>query len=281
MKLVRFGNPGEEKPGMIDADGVLRDLSAQVEDIAGNVLLDESLAKLAQLDAAELPAVDGEPRFGPCVGSIGKFMCIGLNYADHAAESNLPVPEHPVLFMKATSAVIGPNDDVVLPRGSTASDWEVELGVVIGKPAKYVSEKDALDHVAGYCVINDVSERNFQTQLSGQWTKGKSCDTFGPTGPWLVTRDEINDPQDLGLWLEVNGERQQTGNTRTQIFTVAKIIEHLSSMFTLYPGDVISTGTPPGVGMGVKPNPIYLKAGDVMELGIDKLGSQRQVVRAE
>ncbi len=281
MKLVRFGNPGEEKPGMIDADGVLRDLSAQVEDIAGNVLLDESLAKLAQLDAAELPAVDGEPRFGPCVGSIGKFMCIGLNYADHAAESNLPVPEHPVLFMKATSAVIGPNDDVVLPRGSTASDWEVELGVVIGKPAKYVSEKDALDHVAGYCVINDVSERNFQTQLSGQWTKGNSCDTFGPTGPWLVTRDEINDPQDLGLWLEVNGERQQTGNTRTQIFTVAKIIEHLSSMFTLYPGDVISTGTPPGVGMGVKPNPIYLKAGDVMELGIDKLGSQRQVVRAE
>ncbi len=281
MKLVRFGNPGEEKPGMIDADGVLRDLSAQVEDIAGNVLLDESLAKLAQLDAAELPAVDGEPRFGPCVGSIGKFMCIGLNYADHAAESNLPVPEHPVLFMKATSAVVGPNDDVVLPRGSTASDWEVELGVVIGKPAKYVSEKDALDHVAGYCVINDVSERNFQTQLSGQWTKGKSCDTFGPTGPWLVTRDEINDPQDLGLWLEVNGERQQTGNTRTQIFTVAKIIEHLSSMFTLYPGDVISTGTPPGVGMGVKPNPIYLKAGDVMELGIDKLGSQRQVVRAE
>ncbi len=281
MKLVRFGNPGEEKPGMIDADGVLRDLSAQVEDIAGNVLLDESLAKLAQLDAAELPAVDGEPRFGPCVGSIGKFMCIGLNYADHAAESNLPVPEHPVLFMKATSAVVGPNDDVVLPRGSTASDWEVELGVVIGKPAKYVSEKDALDHVAGYCVINDVSERNFQTQLSGQWTKGKSCDTFGPTGPWLVTRDEINDPQDLGLWLEVNGERQQTGNTRTQIFTVAKIIEHLSSMFTLYPGDVISTGTPPGVGMGVKPNPIYLKAGDVMELGINKLGSQRQVVRAE
>ncbi len=281
MKLVRFGNPGEEKPGMIDADGVLRDLSAQVGDIAGNVLLDENLAKLAQLDAAELPAVDGEPRFGPCVGSIGKFMCIGLNYADHAAESNLPVPEHPVLFMKATSAVIGPNDDVVLPRGSTASDWEVELGVVIGKPAKYVSEKDALDHVAGYCVINDVSERNFQTQLSGQWTKGKSCDTFGPTGPWLVTRDEINDPQALGLWLEVNGERQQTGNTRTQIFTVAKIIEHLSSMFTLYPGDVISTGTPPGVGMGVKPNPIYLKAGDVMELGIDKLGSQRQVVRAE
>jgi 2-keto-4-pentenoate hydratase/2-oxohepta-3-ene-1,7-dioic acid hydratase in catechol pathway len=281
LKLVRFGNPGEEKPGMIDADGVLRDLSAHVDDIAGNVLLDENLAKLAQLDAAELPAADGEPRFGPCVGSIGKFMCIGLNYADHAAESNLPVPEHPVLFMKATSAVVGPNDDVVLPRGSTASDWEVELGVVIGKPAKYVSEKDALDHVAGYCVINDVSERNFQTQLSGQWTKGKSCDTFGPTGPWLVTRDEINNPQDLRLWLDVNGERQQTGNTRTQIFTVAKIIEHLSSMFTLHPGDVISTGTPPGVGMGVKPNPIYLKAGDVMELGIDKLGSQRQVVRAD
>ncbi len=281
MKLVRFGNPGEEKPGMIDADGVLRDLSAHVDDIAGNVLLDEYLAKLAQLDAAELPAVDGEPRFGPCVGSIGKFMCIGLNYADHAAESNLPVPEHPVLFMKATSAVVGPNDDVVLPRGSTASDWEVELGVVIGKPAKYVSEKDALDHVAGYCVINDVSERNFQTQLSGQWTKGKSCDTFGPIGPWLATRDEINNPQDLRLWLDVNGERQQTGNTRTQIFTVAKIIEHLSSMFTLHPGDVISTGTPPGVGMGVKPNPIYLKAGDVMELGIDKLGSQRQVVRAD
>ena len=281
MKLVRYGNPGEEKPGLIDASGTLRDLSAHVADIAGDVLLDEGLARLAGLDPSTLPAVAGTPRLGPCVGSIGKFMCIGLNYADHAAESNLPLPAHPVLFMKATSAVVGPNDDVVMPRGSTATDWEVELGVVIGKKAKYVSEADALDHVAGYCVINDVSERNYQTALSGQWTKGKSCDTFGPTGPWLVTRDEIADPQNLSMWLDVNGQRRQTGSTKTMVFTVAQIIAHLSSLFTLHPGDVISTGTPPGVGMGIKPTPVYLKAGDVIELGIENLGAQRQQVRAD
>jgi 2-keto-4-pentenoate hydratase/2-oxohepta-3-ene-1,7-dioic acid hydratase in catechol pathway len=281
MKLVRYGNPGEEKPGLIDASGTLRDLSAHVADIAGDVLLDEGLARLAALDPSTLPAVAGTPRLGACVGSIGKFMCIGLNYADHAAESNLPLPAHPVLFMKATSAVVGPNDDVVMPRGSTATDWEVELGVVIGKKAKYVSEADALDHVAGYCVINDVSERNYQTALSGQWTKGKSCDTFGPTGPWLVTRDEIADPQNLSMWLDVNGQRRQTGSTKTMVFTVAQIIAHLSSLFTLHPGDVISTGTPPGVGMGIKPTPVYLKAGDVMELGIENLGAQRQQVRAD
>jgi 2-keto-4-pentenoate hydratase/2-oxohepta-3-ene-1,7-dioic acid hydratase in catechol pathway len=281
MKLVRYGNPGEEKPGLIDASGTLRDLSAHVADVAGDVLLDETLARLAALDPSTLPAVAGSPRLGPCVGSVGKFMCIGLNYADHAAESNLPLPAHPVLFMKATSAIVGPTDDVVMPRGSTATDWEVELGVVIGKRAKYVSEADALDHVAGYCVINDVSERNYQTALSGQWTKGKSCDTFGPIGPWLVTRDEIADPQNLSMWLDVNGVRRQNGSTRTMVFTVAQIIAHLSSLFTLHPGDVISTGTPPGVGMGMKPTPVYLKAGDVMELGIENLGSQRQQVRAD
>jgi 2-keto-4-pentenoate hydratase/2-oxohepta-3-ene-1,7-dioic acid hydratase in catechol pathway len=281
MKLVRYGEPGQEKPGLIDAEGRLRDLSGEVADIAGSVLFDESLARLAALDPASLPLVAGSPRLGPCVGAIGKFMCIGLNYADHAAESNLPLPAHPVLFMKATSAVVGPNDDVVMPRGSTATDWEVELGVVIGKPAKYVSAADALDHVAGYCVINDVSERHFQTAISGQWTKGKSCDTFGPTGPWLVTRDEIGDPQNLAMWLDVNGERRQTGNTRTMVFSVAEIIAHLSTLFTLHPGDVISTGTPPGVGMGMKPTPVYLKKGDVIELGIEKLGSQRQRVDAD
>ena len=217
-------------------------------------------------------------RYGPCVGNIGKFLCIGLNYSDHAAESGLAIPEHPILFFKANSAVVGANDDVMMPRGSTNTDWEVELGVVIGKPAKYVSEADALDHVAGYCVINDVSERHFQTQLSGQWTKGKSCDTFGPTGPWLVTRDEVPDPQNLAMWLDVNGERRQTGNTSTMIFTVAQIVAHLSELMTLHPGDVISTGTPPGVGMGMKPQPVYLKEGDVMELGIEGLGQQRQKV---
>ncbi|PHP66016.1 2-hydroxyhepta-2,4-diene-1,7-dioate isomerase [Zhengella mangrovi] len=281
MKLVRYGNPGEEKPGLIDADGALRDLSAHVDDIAGAALSDESLARLAALDAASLPKVEGNPRFGPCVGNIGKFMCIGLNYSDHAAETGADIPAHPILFMKANSAIVGPNDDVVMPRGSTHTDWEVELGVVIGKPCKYVSEAEALDYVAGYCVINDVSERHFQTQLTGQWTKGKSCDTFGPTGPWLVTRDEVGDPQDLAMWLDVNGKRMQNGNTSTQIFTVAQVIAHLSTLFTLHPGDVISTGTPPGVGMGIKPAPVYLKAGDVMELGIDKLGSQRQTVKAD
>ena len=281
MKLVRYGTTGQEKPGMIDADGTLRDLSAHVADITGATLGDDSIAKLRALDPATLPTVDGNPRMGACVGDIGKFMCIGLNYADHAAETGADIPEHPILFMKANSAITGPNDDVVMPRGSATTDWEVELGVVIGKAAKYVSEEDALDYVAGYCLCNDVSERHFQTSLTGQWTKGKSCDTFGPTGPWLVTRDEVEDPQNLDMWLDVNGKRMQTGNTKTMIFTVAQVISHLSQLFTLHPGDVISTGTPPGVGMGIKPEPVYLKDGDVMELSIQGLGMQRQNVRAD
>jgi len=281
MKLVRYGATGQEKPGMIDADGTLRDLSAHVADITGATLGDDSIAKLRALDPATLPAVEGSPRMGACVGDIGKFMCIGLNYADHAAETGADIPEHPILFMKANSAITGPNDDVVMPRGSVKTDWEVELGVVIGKAVKYVSEEEALDYVAGYCLCNDVSERHFQTSLTGQWTKGKSCDTFGPTGPWLVTRDEVEDPQNLDMWLDVNGKRMQTGNTKTMIFTVAQVISHLSQLFTLHPGDVISTGTPPGVGMGIKPEPVYLKDGDVMELSIQGLGIQRQNVRAD
>ena len=281
MKLVRYGADGQEKPGMIDADGTLRDLSAHVADITGATLGDDNIAKLRALDPATLPAVEGNPRMGACVGDIGKFMCIGLNYADHAAETGADIPEHPILFMKANSAITGPNDDVVMPRGSTKTDWEVELGVVIGKAAKYVSEEEALDYVAGYCLCNDVSERHFQTSLTGQWTKGKSCDTFGPTGPWLVTRDEVEDPQKLDMWLDVNGKRMQTGNTKTMIFTVAQVISHLSQLFTLHPGDVISTGTPPGVGMGIKPEPVYLKDGDVMELSIQGLGVQRQHLRAD
>jgi len=281
MKLVRYGATGQEKPGMIDADGTLRDLSAHVADITGATIGDDSIATLRALDPATLPAVEGNPRMGACVGDIGKFMCIGLNYADHAAETGADIPEHPILFMKANSAITGPNDDVVMPRGSATTDWEVELGVVIGKAAKYVSEEEALDYVAGYCLCNDVSERHFQTSLTGQWTKGKSCDTFGPTGPWLVTRDEVEDPQNLDMWLDVNGKRMQTGNTKTMIFTVAQVISHLSQLFTLHPGDVISTGTPPGVGMGMKPEPVYLKDGDVMELSIQGLGIQRQNVRAD
>jgi 2-keto-4-pentenoate hydratase/2-oxohepta-3-ene-1,7-dioic acid hydratase in catechol pathway len=281
MKLVRYGATGQEKPGMIDADGTLRDLSAHVADITGAMLGDDSIANLRTLDPTTLPAVQGNPRMGACVGDIGKFMCIGLNYADHAAETGADIPEHPILFMKANSAITGPNDDVVMPRGSTKTDWEVELGVVIGKAAKYVSEEEALDYVAGYCLCNDVSERHFQTSLTGQWTKGKSCDTFGPTGPWLVTRDEVEDPQNLDMWLDVNGKRMQTGNTKTMIFTVAQVISHLSQLFTLHAGDVISTGTPPGVGMGMKPEPVYLKDGDVMELSIQGLGVQRQNVRAD
>ena len=277
MKLLRYGPPGEEKPGLLDAGGTLRDLSGEVDDIAGAVLSDEGLARLKALDPASLPAVSGNPRLGPCVGQIGKFCCIGLNYSDHAAETGAAIPAHPILFMKANSAITGPNDRVMMPRGSVKTDWEVELGVVIGKTAKYVSEADALSHVAGYCVVNDVSERAFQTELTGQWTKGKSCDTFGPTGPWLVTRDEVPDPQALGMYLDVNGKRMQTGNTQTMIFSVAQIIAHLSGLFTLHPGDVISTGTPPGVGLGMKP-PVFLKPGDVMELGIDGLGTQRQEV---
>lgn len=278
MKLLRYGPVGQEKPGMLDGNGDLRDLSGVVDDIAGAVLSDDGMAKLRAIDPATLPKVEGNPRLGPCVGGIGKFCCIGLNYSDHAAETGAAIPAHPILFMKANSAIVGPHDDVVMPRGSTNTDWEVELGVVIGKTAKYVSKEDALDYVAGYCVVNDVSERHFQTNLSGTWTKGKSCDTFGPTGPWLVTRDEVADPQNLAMSLDVNGKRMQTGNTSTMIFTVAEIIEHLSGLFTLHPGDVISTGTPPGVGMGIKPTPIYLKSGDVMALTIEGLGSQRQSV---
>ncbi|MEL6946609.1 MAG: fumarylacetoacetate hydrolase family protein [Pseudomonadota bacterium] len=280
MKLVRYGKSGEEKPGLIDQDGVLRDLSGHVGDITGDTLSDKALKALRGLEPSDLPKVSGRPRLGPCVGNIGKFLCIGLNYSDHAAETGADIPEHPILFFKANSAIIGPNDAVSMPRGSQTTDWEVELGVVIGRKAKYVSEKDALKYVAGYCVVNDVSERTFQSQLTGQWTKGKSCDTFGPTGPWLVTRDEVGDPQALDMWLDVNGQRMQTGNTSTMIFTVAQIIEHLSALMTLHPGDVITTGTPPGVGMGMKP-PTFLQEGDVMTLGIDKLGTQKQKVKRD
>ena len=278
MKLVRYGNEGNEKPGLVDADGQLRDLSNHIADINGPALSKESLKMLSSIETASLPAVSGTPRLGACVGNIGKFMCIGLNYSDHAAETGAAIPEHPILFMKATSAVVGANDTVMLPRGSTHTDWEVELGVVIGTECKYVSVREALDYVAGYFVSNDVSERHFQTKLAGQWTKGKSCDTFGPIGPWLVTADEISDPQNLDMRLDVNGQRMQTGNTSTMIFTVAECISHLSQMMTLKPGDVISTGTPPGVGMGIKPEPIYLKEGDVMDVWIEGLGQQTQRV---
>jgi len=278
MKLVRYGNEGAERPGLIDTDGALRDLSAHIEDIDGRMLDDESLDSLRAVDTSSMPRVEGTPRFAPIVGNIGKFLCIGLNYSDHAAETGAAIPEHPILFFKANSAIVGANDDVIMPRGSTHTDWEVELGVVIGSTAKYVSEQDALSHVAGYCIVNDVSERHFQTQLTGQWTKGKSCDTFGPTGPFLVTRDEVPDPQALDMSLDVNGKRMQTGNTSTMIFTVAQIISHLSQLMTLHPGDIITTGTPPGVGMGIKPDPIYLQNGDVMELRITGLGKQRQRV---
>ena len=280
MKLCRFGAPGEEKPGLIDHNGDLRDLSAEVADISHEVLSDKSLDILSKLDPMALPKIEGAVRFGPCVAGTGKFLCIGLNYSDHAAETGAEIPEHPILFLKATSSIVGPDDDVVMPRGSTHSDWEVELGVVIGTEAKYVSEADALNHVAGYCIVNDVSEREFQTKLSGQWTKGKSCDTFGPVGPWLVTRDEVGDPQALTMSCDVNGKRMQTGTTSTMIFTVAQCIAHLSELMTLHPGDIITTGTPPGVGLGMKP-PVFLKAGDVMELAVEKLGKQRQEVRAD
>ena len=279
MKLVRYGDTGAEKPGLMDGD-TLRDLSSVVDDITGATLDDATLDKLRAVDPATLPAVDGNPRIGPCVGNIGKFMCIGLNYKDHAIETGNPFPDHPVLFMKANSAIVGPNDDTVMPRGSTKTDWEVELGVVIGKQAKYVSKKDALDYVAGYCIVNDVSERDFQFNLTGTWTKGKSCDTFGPTGPWLVTRDEVEDVNNLAMSLYVNGKQMQTGNTSTMIFSVAECIEHLSGLMTLYPGDVISTGTPPGVGAGMKP-PVFLKVGDVVELEIEGLGKQRQEVKQD
>ena len=281
MKLVRFGPTGAEKPGLLDAAGQLRDLSGHISDITGATLDDASIAKLQALDPTSLPLVTNDQRIGPCVGNIGKFLCIGLNYSDHAAETGAKIPEHPILFFKANSAIVGAYDDVVMPRGSEQTDWEVELGVVIGKTTKYVSKEDALGHVAGYCIVNDVSERHFQANLTGQWTKGKSCDTFGPTGPWLVTRDEVEDPQNLNMSLDVNGKRMQTGNTATMIFTVAEIIEHLSQLFTLHPGDVITTGTPPGVGLGIKPTPVFLKKGDVMELSIEGLGQQRQKVNQD
>lgn len=280
MKLLRYGPVGYEKPGLLDDDGNIRDLSAHVDDITGDVLVHESLLKLAALNVGDLPIVDGIPRLGACVSGVGKFMCIGLNYSDHAKESGLPIPDEPVLFSKYTSAMCGADDNIVMPRGSTKTDWEVELGVVIGKKSKYISEDEALNSVAGYCVVNDLSEREMQIEGTGQWVKGKSCDSFGPTGPWLVTRDEIADPQNLGLWLEVNGHRYQNGNTNTMVFTVAHIISYLSKFFTLYPGDVISTGTPPGVGLGLSP-PTYLKVGDVVHLGINGLGEQTQNVVAE
>ncbi len=275
MRLLRYGPAGGEKPGLLDADGAIRDLSGHLPDVAGAALSDEGLARLRAVDPKSLPLVEDGVRIAPCVGGVGKYICIGLNYADHAAESNLPVPPEPVIFMKATSAISGPNDDILIPRGSEKTDWEVELGVVIGRRAKYVSEVEALDHVAGYCVINDVSERAFQAERAGQWTKGKSCDSFGPTGPWLVTRDEVADPQDLRMWLRVNGETRQDGSTRTMVYGVAHLVSYLSQFMSLHPGDVISTGTPPGVGMGMKP-PRYLRAGDVVELGIEGLGEQRQ-----
>ena len=278
MKLVRYGEIGSEKPGLIDSEGNIRDLSGHIDDINGFTLSDTSLDKLRTLDPASLPLVEGEQRFGACVNNVGKFMCIGLNYSDHAAETGAEIPAHPILFMKATSAIIGANDTVMIPRNSHATDWEVELGVVIGTACKYVEPDEALDYVAGYCISNDVSERHFQAKLTGQWTKGKSCDTFGPIGPWLVTRDEINDPQNLDMTLDVNGQRRQTGNTETMIFSVAECIAHLSQLMTLHPGDVISTGTPPGVGLGMKPEPVYLKEGDVMDIWIDGLGHQRQTV---
>ncbi|WP_298210795.1 fumarylacetoacetate hydrolase family protein [Acidovorax sp.] len=279
MKLVRYGNPGKEKPGLIDAQGALRDLSAVIPDIGPNQLGDAALAKLARLKTDKLPLVKGNPRYGAPLTGVRKFIAIGLNYADHAAESNLPIPAEPVVFMKATSCIQGPNDAVMLPKGSKKTDWEVELGVVIGTRARYVAQKDALNHVAGYCTINDVSEREYQIERGGTWDKGKGCDTFGPIGPWLVTRDEVPNPQKLSMWLDLNGQRMQTGNTKTMVFNVAKIVSYVSQFMTLEPGDVITTGTPPGVGLGMKP-PLYLKKGDVMTLGIEGLGEQRQEVVA-
>lgn len=277
MKLLRYGEKGAEKPGLLDANGQIRDLSAQVPDIAGLVLGADSLARLAAIDPESLPLVSGQPRIGACVGQVGKFICIGLNYADHAAESNMEVPKEPIIFNKWTSAICGPDDDIEIPRGSVKTDWEVELGVVIGKGGRNIDEATAMQHVAGYCVINDVSEREWQLERGGTWDKGKGFDTFGPLGPWLVTRDEIADPHALDLWLEVDGHRYQQGNTRTLIFNVPQLIAYLSRCMSLQPGDIISTGTPPGVGLGIKPNPVYLRPGQTMRLGIAGLGEQRQV----
>ena len=276
MKLLRYGQPGEERPAMLDAQGKLRDLSGVIEDLSGNALLPASLDKLRQLNIDALPLVQGNPRTAACVGNVGKFICIGLNYADHAAETGADIPKEPVVFSKWTSAIVGPNDSVEIPRDSQKTDWEVELGVVIGKGGRYISEAEALSHVAGYCVINDVSEREFQIERGGTWDKGKGCDTFGPLGPWLVTPDEIADPHQLHLWLEVDGKRYQDGNTSTMIFKIPEIISYLSRFMSLQPGDVISTGTPPGVGMGQKP-PVYLQAGQEIRLGIEGLGEQCQI----
>ncbi|SDE80584.1 2-keto-4-pentenoate hydratase/2-oxohepta-3-ene-1,7-dioic acid hydratase (catechol pathway) [Massilia sp. PDC64] len=280
MKLLRFGPKGAEKPGLMDADGVIRDLSGVLPDLTSAQLAAGAIARLADVDPSRLPAVAQPVRYAPVVADIGKLICVGLNYSDHAAESGMAVPAEPVLFTKATSSIIGCNDPVVLPRGSVKSDWEVELGVVIGKRARYVDEANALDYVAGYCVVNDLSEREYQLERGGQWDKGKGCDTFGPVGPWLVTTDEVPDPQNLDMWLEVNGKRYQTGNTRTMVFTVAHLVSYISRFMTLQPGDVISTGTPPGVGLGQKPDPVYLEPGDRMRLGIEGLGEQEQTVHA-
>ena len=281
MRLVRCGQPGQEVPGLIDANGIMRDLSGHVDDIDGRILDDVSLAKLRNLDPTSLQEIDTRARLAPCVAHVGKFLCIGLNFHDHAAETGLPIPAHPILFMKATSSISGPGDDIMRPRNAKQIDWEVELGVVIGKPAKYVTEDEALDYVAGYCVVNDLSERHFQMHLTGQWTKGKSCDGFGPIGPYLLTRDEVPDPQNLDMSVTVNGTTMQNGNSRDMIFSVRQIISHLSELMTLHPGDIIATGTPAGVGMGQKPDPVYLQDGDEIVTTIAGLGSQRQFVVAE
>jgi 2-keto-4-pentenoate hydratase/2-oxohepta-3-ene-1,7-dioic acid hydratase in catechol pathway len=280
MKLVRYGAKGKEKPGLIDKEGKLRDLSKVVKDITPEQFTSAAMAKLSKLDTSKLPLVKGKPRFGVPFSGVGKFLAIGLNYSDHAEEAGMAIPKEPIIFFKADTSLTGPNDKVMLPQGSKKSDWEVELGIVIGKKARYVTKKDALKHVAGYCVINDVSEREYQLERGGTWDKGKGCDTFGPVGPWLVTRDEIKDPQNLDMWLDVNGKRFQSGNTKTMIFDAATIVSYVSEFMTLMPGDIITTGTPPGVGMGVKPKPRFLKAGDVMTLGIQGLGEQRQEVVA-
>jgi ureidoglycolate lyase len=276
MKLLRYGEKGQERPALLDAEGRLRDLSAHISDVAGEALLPHNLARLQDLDPASLPLVPGNPRLGACVGQVGKFICIGLNYADHAAETGAPIPDEPIIFNKWTSAIVGPNDNIEIPRHSTKTDWEVELGVVIGQGGRYIEKSQAMQHVAGYCVINDVSEREFQLERGGTWDKGKGCDTFGPLGPWLVSRDEIADPHQLSIWLEVDGHRYQNGNTRTMIFQIPKLISYLSQFMSLQPGDVISTGTPPGVGLGIKPVPVYLKPGQKIRLGIEGLGEQNQ-----
>ncbi len=275
MKLLRHGEFGQEKPGIIDHDGKIRDLSSHISDINGDTISSDGLKKISTIDLSSLPIVPDNTRLGACVGSVGKFLCIGLNYSDHAAESGLPVPSEPILFSKATSAIVGPNDNVEIPRNSSETDWEVELGIIIGKKAKYINEDDAEDYIAGYCVINDVSERAFQIKREGQWTKGKSCDTFGPTGPYLVTKDEVSNVQNLNMFLNVNGKRMQNGSTNTMIFSAKHIVYYLSQFMSLQPGDIIATGTPPGVGMGMKPS-LYLKVGDVMKLGIEGLGEQTQ-----